>query len=504
MSRTSILLVMLWCSSGQAEVRRFAVVVGSNAGEGIRAAPLRYADDDAVAMHELLLEAGVESALLVSQDDDTARLHPLTAITGEPTLARLLQVFAAQSGRMREAQARGEEVEWTFFFSGHGDVKNGEGILGLSKGSLTRTQLHHKLLDHLPANRAHVIIDACKSSSLVAGKGPGGKRVPFPYAFAGEVERPGNIGFLLSASSAGDSHEWDRFQAGVFSYELRSALRGAADANLDGRVSYAEIGAFLQTANQGIANPMYRPDFTILPPQGAAGFDQPVMTWSSAEVVVAEAALGQHYLERTNGERLLDLYPEAGFFPNLHLPSDRPLFIRSADRATELRVDEEVVSSLRTSTLQPSMPATRPKGSLNLAFGQLFALPFGASAVERWEKTWRPPDFASLAEAAEPPLTDRVRPVVGWIALGGAGMAVIGFSVAWQRSETGLALSQVERMQRNKEVVAFNVVGVTSLAIAASAASTWLALTFFKAGGASISLTTTGAESALIFHGTWP
>ena len=52
-----------------------AFVVGSNTGEGVRAAPLRFADDDAIAIHELLLEAGVESVLLTTPDADTARLH---------------------------------------------------------------------------------------------------------------------------------------------------------------------------------------------------------------------------------------------------------------------------------------------------------------------------------------------------------------------------------------------------------------------------------------------
>jgi hypothetical protein len=48
------------------------------------------------------------------------------------------------------------------------------------------------------------------------------------------------------------------------SHELRSALRGAADADRDARVTYAELGAFLKVANRAIPNERFRPDFLVL------------------------------------------------------------------------------------------------------------------------------------------------------------------------------------------------------------------------------------------------
>lgn len=47
-------------------VARFAVVIGNNQPETTQGAVLRYADDDAVATHRLLVEAGVDSTLLPS------------------------------------------------------------------------------------------------------------------------------------------------------------------------------------------------------------------------------------------------------------------------------------------------------------------------------------------------------------------------------------------------------------------------------------------------------
>ena len=55
---------------------RFAIVIGNNRAEAADTPSLRYADDDAVATHELLVEAGVDSRLLARLDPDSQRLHP--------------------------------------------------------------------------------------------------------------------------------------------------------------------------------------------------------------------------------------------------------------------------------------------------------------------------------------------------------------------------------------------------------------------------------------------
>jgi uncharacterized caspase-like protein len=305
----SVLFLLCVPALAAAQTRRFALVLGSNQAEDVPATPLRYADDDAVAMHELFLEAGVDSVLLATPDDDTRRVHPLTSSLGGPTLERLRAAFNAQNVKMQQARADGSAVEWFFFFSGHGEVRHGEGFLGLERGALTRSVLHEELLARVAADHIHVIIDACKSAFMVGGKGPGGSRLPFAYSLASDAGREENVGFVLSSSSTRDSHEWERFQSGVFSYEVRSALRGGADSDGDGAVSYAELGAFLQTANQGIVNPTFRPDFSILPPGGSSGLGDSVLSWpttSAATAVTSDRHLGRFYVERSNGERLLD------------------------------------------------------------------------------------------------------------------------------------------------------------------------------------------------------
>lgn len=451
----------------QAPVHRFAVVVGSNVGEGVRAAPLAYADDDALAMHELLLEAGVESVLLASPDADTRRLHPHTRPLAPPTLDALRGAVAAQRASMLRARDAGEDVEWLFFFSGHGDVAQGEGFLGLEAGRLTRAVLHDDVLAQVPAVRSHVVLDACRAGAVVGSKGPGGLRLPMPTAFAADPSWPSNVGFVLSASAAKDSHEWERLQSGVFSYEVRSALRGAADADGDGRVSYAELGAFLETANRTIDNPRLRPDFVTLPPRGKEGLSLAVLAWPARGV---EATLGEHaYVERENGERLLDVHAGDGV-TRLHLPSERPLYFRSHDEAREAVL---LADATRVDALAAAGDTLRRKGARALALEALFATPFGEAQVDAYVDGWRPVDLSSMVVPGPPPAVRVGRAVAGWSVLGGLAVGAGGFIAAWRLQADGLVLDQRARAERNQAVTTANAVGVAGLVLSGVAAMAW-------------------------------
>ncbi len=111
-------------------------------------------------------------------------------------------------------------------------------------------------------------------------KGPGGERRSYDRHFVDRLDtsRIKNTGFLLSTSSDRDSHEWERFQAGVFSHEILSALRGGADVDGNRRITYAELGAFLTTANELIKNPRYRPDFIVRP---SGDLSQDIIDWTT-------------------------------------------------------------------------------------------------------------------------------------------------------------------------------------------------------------------------------
>jgi hypothetical protein len=514
-------------------VARFAVVIGNNVPDDGRVATLRYADDDAVATHRLLIDAGVESRLLVRLDDTSARLYAGVERAGPPSWSALTSALAELDRLMGRARARGQRAELLFFYSGHGDVANGEGYIVLEDERLTRTLLYDAVLARSQAHSNHVIVDACKSYFLAFEKGPGGQRERYRGSFARAAvpARLANTGFLLSTSSDGDSHEWERYQAGVFSHEVRSGLRGAADIDRDGHITYAELGAFLMTANQGIANPRYRPDFSVHPPGLPPGeLSRGLLSWEPAQeaLLIDAPDLGHVYLEGPTGERLADVHVATDQVIALYLPDERPLFLRENDDGREYVV--QAAGPVRVSSLAAAKPSVTRKGALHLAFEQLFDAPFGAAQVAAFEQRFRAhatrPEATAPAEAGAPrgdwapgdPPDDpravrpepgalpgdrpgaltgdqagagpvraagaraRVQTMAGWTAAGTGALGLAAAVVAAERYYGGRHASQRERLQRNEQIRTWTTTSLVLGGLAGAAAATWLTAALWPDG----------------------
>jgi hypothetical protein len=446
---------------------RFAIVVGNNRPERSDAEPLRYADDDAVAVHRLLVEAKVHSVLLTHFDDDTQRLANPLVPNAPPRRDALEAAFITLARAMSKVKEQGGRSEFLFYYSGHGDVEEGEGYAVFEDGRLTRRALHD-LLARSPAARNHVFIDACKSYFLAFEKGAGGERLRYGQHFvqAAEPAQLANTGFILSTSSARDSHEWERYQGGILSHEIRSALRGAADLNHDGQMTYAELGAFVASANRTIDNPRFRPDVMVHPPGGK--FDEVVFDWpASLEVVSIDArAIGHFYVETAHGDRVLDAHPQADHAVALHLPSARPLFIRQNDEKAELVLAE--AGPAKIPGLQPTSPQIASRGALDVAFEQLFASSFGPSDLLMFTR--------ARSDLVPPPqsLSDtRARTALGLTALV-AGTATATLAVlALREYATSAGASQAEIASHNRTLVKLQIASLAGLAVAGASAIGW-------------------------------
>jgi len=394
----TLLLTLTAPLSARAEVARFALVVGNNQPPAGSTSTLRYADDDAVAMHRLLIQAGVESRLLVRLDRDSRRLLGPVEAAGAPRAADLERAVGELTSAIARAKERGKASELLIFYSGHGDIDAGEGFVMLEDQRLTRRRLF-ELLRASKATRNHVFVDACRSYFLVFDRGPGGQRRHYSGAppEEGVPAQLANTGFVLSTSSDRESHEWEKFQGGILSHELRSALRGAADTNLDGGIDYRELGAFLTTANRSIENSRFRPSFTVRPPAG--DLRQSVLSWrGTAPLSSSREGLGHFYVETARGERILDAHPAPGQVLRLWPPRERPLFVRPTDGTVEYIVQSEGPTDLATLLASPLEVASR--GALSLAFERLFVDPFGTEDVRRYE-------------APSDPVSDHPEPQVG-------------------------------------------------------------------------------------------
>ena len=248
---------------------RFALVIGWNQSDDPELEPLRYADDDAIRYHELFSAVAERATLLTSPDEETEELVPDFAALGAvvPTRAAVLAALQDLRAAMQRAKARGARPILYFVYSGHGNYDaEGRGYVHLADGRFSTRDLFAHVLEPTRADPVILIVDACNAALLVNGRGkPTGERRPAGRSKLDLADFP-NVGVILASSQLGETHEWGRYLAGVFSHEVRSGLLGAADVDDDQRVGFAELAAFVASANARVKNPTVRITPYIRPP----------------------------------------------------------------------------------------------------------------------------------------------------------------------------------------------------------------------------------------------
>ena len=129
---------------------------------------LRYADDDAIRLFNLMQHASRRAYLLAIADADSQQRFPEAArVALAPSLAELDRVVTLVSQAISRDRSVGEEPELIFFFSGHGVLdENGSAALSLVDGALTRSWLYERLLARVPA-RTHSSSHSSRSSAKV-------------------------------------------------------------------------------------------------------------------------------------------------------------------------------------------------------------------------------------------------------------------------------------------------------------------------------------------------
>jgi hypothetical protein len=433
-------LLALLGSSASAAPALFTVSIGYNglpawsSAADSQLAPLHFADDDAFAVHELGRALGRRAYLLTMPDRETAARFP--ALVGEarpPSLSELALVVQELNVQLAAAERAGDETSVIIFYSGHGTLgENGQGSLALLDGALTQQHLYEQVLARLHARYVHILVDACHAESVVRPRDGRALTTTVSVAAAAAyvaemtLARFPNTGAIVSSTSAAQAHEWEVYQGGVFTHEVLSGLRGAADVNGDRRVEYSELAAFLAAANRSVADPRARLDTVVKPPivnpraaivdlGGARGF---------AHLKGRPATLGAFFVEDAGGVRLLDLRAESGFLVEVLLPPTH-LFLRNGGTEVELRLDPEQTITFETLALGPTV--TRARGAIDSSLHRgLFATRFGPSYysgfVDRAPE-WVSVDLPVSLEALEIPPPPAPRRLSPWFAGGAAVLA---------------------------------------------------------------------------------
>jgi hypothetical protein len=470
---TSALLGVTIAAHAQAETGRspalFAIAVGYNWPDDRTLPVLQYADDDAARYYSLVTELGGRAVLLTRFDRASQTLYRGLRPTS-PSYGALSAALGAINREVDAERRRGRETVLYLFYSGHGDVHRGEGYVQLRDRRLYRSALL-KLLGRSHADVNHVIVDACKSYFVVFRRGPGGRRRPVSGRLLVDEEGvSSSTGFLLSTSSSQESHEWEAYQGGIFSHEIRSALRGAADLDGDGRVTYEEAAAFIFTANMSVPNQRYRPRFFVRPRAGRQASRAVLIDLRAVKgrrIVFGSGKSRHFFVEDERGVRIADLHPGRRRVSVLVPPGK--LFVRDPGSSLEYAVPPGTLVALRQ--LTPRRLTSRPRGAAHESFRRLFDRAYTGEMVVLYRR--RPVDV--VEDPSRLTTTDWLRPTVGLTGLAAlaAGGVLSGLAVR-SKGTVGDETSQTERGEVNRSIRRYNIAAVTCYVVGGLAAAGYL------------------------------
>ncbi len=315
-------------------MRRLAVVAGNDQG-GPDSSALRYAEDDASRVASVLTDLGSVA------DRDLTLL-----LSGTANDLRI----ALDRARARVAEFRHETGERTllfFYFSGHSDGA----ALELGGDRLPYVELRRRLAA-TGADVRIAIVDSCRSGALLTAKGAhiGPK---FDISLGDDPPTSGQV-FLTSSAADENALESREIRGSIFTHNLVSALRGAADLSGDGRVTLAEAYRYayahtVASTSRLLVQPQH-PSYdyrlsgigelvlTELTPRSAlltlpVGFDRAMVEDPARDEVLAEVPVdGGRRLALPPGDYVVQLWRSAALYETrVRLVANQPLAIAWSD-----------------------------------------------------------------------------------------------------------------------------------------------------------------------------
>jgi hypothetical protein len=216
----AVIVVAGWLPRAvRAEVVRYAMIIGNDAGDSDEQR-LRYAEDDAQRMYEVLRELGgfrPENMLMLRSEDAETMRRGLISL----------------NDRIRTQTVSGAQSELLVYYSGHSDQE----ALHLGRSPMELVQLE-QLVRGSAATLRMLILDSCRSGALTRVKG-GTIQPGLEIALDQQFPSDGVV-FWTATSESENAQESDTLKGSFFTHYLVSGLLGAADRDGNGSVTLGE------------------------------------------------------------------------------------------------------------------------------------------------------------------------------------------------------------------------------------------------------------------------
>jgi hypothetical protein len=469
--------------------QRFALIIGVNHSVDAGSAALRFADDDAAQYARLFASVGIATTVLTDLDPDSRRLFPDVALVAKPpTRTELTNAVQRIANDVAAARSNGNATSFFIIYAGHGNANAGVGYITLSDARLTGAALKSDILVPIAATTNHLIVDACYSFLLTA-RGPSGTRRPLSgFASVGVGFEELNTGLLLSTSSARESHEWDAIEGGIFSYQLRSGLSGAADADNDGLITYRELAAFIDRANAAIINPRFRPSAFI---HGAKS-NEPLFDLRSSQqnALIFSGAAPQHVvIEDTHGVKIAEFHRSATQTVRIaRRGATDALYVTDVEHPAEYLI---AASAAPTDiALQPPLPPRFVgRGAQHDILGRLFELPFDMAFASNYIMAADAQPTDVWVPATMQSDTPQKRRIIGGVLIGtGSLLVAVAAQQAWVardlQHQITVKTSNFDVIAKNQQTRLHNRVTIAAGVGAAALIGSGLVLWLWPSSGA--------------------
>ncbi|MFH1419300.1 MAG: SUMF1/EgtB/PvdO family nonheme iron enzyme [Planctomycetota bacterium] len=224
--------VILLASIGIAQAenpQRHAVIIGINDYADAAIPDLRYAELDARAVYDTLADPAVGRF-------PKGNLKLLLGVDASPSAIK-----AALYG-LRGASKDDLVI---IFYSGHGAKEGDEAYWvtqnaqakALPATALSNTDIR-KFIDMIPSERLIILLDCCYAASTIK------KDLVNPGKLFGRFAGRGRV-TIAGAAENQEALEYVDEKSGIFTHFLVAGLRGSADANTDGVVTFDELWRYL-------------------------------------------------------------------------------------------------------------------------------------------------------------------------------------------------------------------------------------------------------------------
>lgn len=412
----------------------YVLSVGVNQPNVVGLEPLHYADDDAAAAAELFGALPDRTWLLGVLDQESQEAYPALAVRARPpTLRELRRAVGELQERVAADQARGEPAVVMVWLVGHGvPGEDGESGFAMADGVLTASLLERDVVEPLSAaHRVHVVVDACHAASLIKSRAVVTRADPTEvkraWATAG-LQRFSNVGVMYASNASNKTFEWADIKAGLFSSLVRFGMRGAADVDENGRITYDELAAFVSSAIQAVPRADARPKVNWRAPalENAVPLSDRAWFGQSAAYVPEGPLANTFHVEDAAGRWVMAAAFEQGFAPRLWLPVDKTLYAVTPDAQYQLAARAE--GGWDTTILEGGGDV-KHRGALEDALRSgLFATPYGPAFYRGYSAAAAAQANAEPAAATQPERGASLHPAL-WVAGGlaaGALVAVLG------------------------------------------------------------------------------